>query len=291
MATLRGHQKGWFSRARPIYACIQQLASTWGSSYINAISYTDWPAAGARVNHIFEQLPPTQRKSITGEFGAAICHQFSQKILDIPHLINLEKLNPQIVSVLPSHRKKDPDFVGQDRRGGWHVLEAKGVAKRSAGNEAYALRSSIKEGKAQVQAIQSINGHKPLTRSVCASLLLSGGIELTVEDPEVNPDTRIEFSEYESRLMYYRPFLPLTGVVHSAFQTSSVVDGVDFVFPIYLEPILGFRIGIARDVLTRIFSNFEPGLPSLSPAFNERESDRYSIGIDGIILEELEAPV
>lgn len=256
---------------------------------MNAVSYTDWPSAGARVNQFFEQLPPTQRKSITGEFGAAICHQFSQRVLDIPHLINLEKLDHQIVSVLPTTRTKEPDFVGQDRQGGWHVLEAKGVAKRSAGDEKYAVKSSLKKGKAQVQVIQSINGHKPLTRSVCASLLLSGGIELAVEDPEFNPDTRIEFSEYHSRLMYYKPFLPLSRDTDFAFLPSTIVEGVEFIFPNYIEPALGFRVGIAQDVLTRLSSNFEPGLPSLSPAFNGRESDRYSIGIDGIIVEELGA--
>lgn len=235
------------------------------------------PAGHLAAHPNFRHLTPSEKRPISERIGVGLAKFHAERTLRVPRLYDVEGLRgAQAVSVAYVNNRavrRQPDLIGEAAPDRWHIVEAKGRSNKSKVGEA------LREGKLQAQNISTINGFAPETRTVSASYIAEDGITSTLYDPSSEGERTVEVSEVLAQRVYYSN---LAELAHSGGRQDRV-DGrrVEFTGLV----VDGLELGMDSEILETVRDGREiaGSSTSLSDLIN-RESDRVSIGTDGIVL-------
>jgi len=212
---------------------------------------------------------------------------YAETIFGIPNLIHIEFLKKQNAVVLNAgpnqHRGREPDLVGSDAHGMWHLFEAKG----SSGSES-ALTRKIADAKNQLNQVATIHHAQPATRSACATSIGLNRILSRIEDPDGESEKVIEILREKYFAAYYKPFLQSEN--YGLRLRDYRVDGVDFVGFKLEKRSTKLLIGLESEIRAQIQSRnflFSPSLRQKLGDLSRRASERYSVGLDGYVVQKL----
>lgn len=239
-------------------------------------------------NIIFDSYVSDKKRIVSYNLGMAFAKLYAERIFEIPNLVHVEFLKKRGAIELHKpegkKRSKEPDLVGIDLAGQWHVFEAKGVS----GTESQ-LAGKIGEAKEQLAQVVSIHGDLPETRSACATFIGSHRVVSIIADPPSDLETRIEISREKYFEAYYSPFL-VTEQSNVGFRQSQRIDGIS-VETIILERgpqrlAFGLETQVFERALDRIY-DYPDSLRGRSRLYSQREDESYSIGPDGYFFQNL----
>lgn len=218
---------------------------------------------------------------------------YSQHTFGISNLLHIEFLKKQNAVVLHrsanQRRSREPDLVGQDHNGHWHLFEAKGVS----GSEKQ-LRTKITDAKDQLSHVQTIHGATPDTRTACATYLGLDRVFSQIEDPEGDTEYSIQLPEDKYFIAYYKPFssVETQGATELGIKLQErQIDGIN---------VVGYELERGS---TKILFGLEAELQSLLTkaknfdsisatrqklySLSRRKDERYSVGPDGFFVQNL----
>ncbi|GHU51910.1 hypothetical protein FACS189496_1130 [Bacilli bacterium] len=185
-------------------------------------------------NDEIDAIPPLI-KNFTRLEGLQI---HGEKITDLPeslgHLTSLRKIKAITLKKTikkpgkKSSRSREPDLVGKDKNGLWHIFEAKGTTSDS-------LDGKVNDAKIQANQVVTICGQKPSTRSVCATYLGHDKIFSQIKDPENDEKKEIDINMEKYYNYYYFPFVALKKYAHSESYRSTINNLYYDSFDIYIE--------------------------------------------------------
>jgi hypothetical protein len=214
---------------------------------------------------------------------------YAEKIFEIPSLVHVEYLKKQnAIEFQRSHgssRSKEPDLVGVDMGGNWHVFEAKGVS-----GSASQLAGKVLEAKNQLNQVMSIHALQPETRSACATFIGMDRVLTHIVDPPPEGERRIELSREKYLEAYYSPFfLAASSELTSLRQTRSI-EGISFE-TILLEKgpqrvLFGLESELFEQAQERKYEYSDSLLGKLR-RYAQRDDASYSIGMDGYFFQNL----
>ena len=235
-------------------------------------------------NPIYDTYVSDAKRVVSYSLGMAFAKFHSESLLNIRNLVHLEFLKQQNAIVFvpqPGNIKpQEPDLVGQDVGGAWHVFEAKGTSVKNK------VTQQIADGKIQVRQISTIHGQLPATRTVSGTHIGKGGIYSRIEDPSDRGQALVDFDDNTFNQAYYAPFL-ISEQPGYPDPTSVIIDGQS-VLMFSLENALGvLSIGILTSVYNALRTGSSATLLVTLEAiddFTKRETDQYSFGRDGFVI-------
>lgn len=242
---------------------------------------------GMRRHPIFNTYISDKKRIVSYNLGMAFAKYYSEKLLEMPHLIHIEFLKRNGVVTFTHQpgnaRPKEPDLVGQTSDGNWHIIEAKGLS----GHESQ-LPAKIAEAKLQIQQIAAINGTPPASGTACATCIGEDRIFSRLEDPPSRNGARLKIDKQQFYMAYYAPFL-CTKSRTRADRRKTRIDGLDVEFHVLHYGSRRLRIGLACEVAELVISRRFSDLPRTRQilreyALSDRPPDRYSIGLDGFVV-------
>jgi hypothetical protein len=268
--------------ARAFYASIlEKIALVWQN--------VDTSRSGLRRSRLFEFYTPDKKRDISYNLGMSIAKFNAEKLLGIDNLIHVVGLKKQGAITFVTGVAQEPDLVGLDKTGNWHVFEAKG---RSANRSA--LNLALSEAKIQANAVHLINGLSPTTRSVSATYIGPKEIFSIVEDPPSSDGRELEI-EYEAFVRaYYSPYFLLSKIPDLS-RKQSIVGGRSFdqfVIPVRSTTLGVSRLtfGLATEIVGAIerdeFHAIRSILQDLSRTHEVGQDSNFSFGADGFIAGE-----
>ncbi|WP_156482837.1 hypothetical protein [Acetobacter cerevisiae] len=237
-----------------------------------------------RRSSIYNTYVTDKKREVSYNLGMVFAKLHAEKLLGIRNLVHLEFLKQQgaltFVPQTTTKRPKEPDLVGQDGNGTWHIFEAKGTTYENM------ISRKVLEAKEQAKQIASIQGQLPGTRSVAATYIGDDRIFTCIEDPSDSGSTVVEFDKIDFIKSYYAPFLICQQNGYPNAQDRTI-DGI----PVKMFDIgnkMGcVSIGIVSEVAECIFnSRFNELSDELSNIgdLSERGGDQYSFGLDGFVV-------
>lgn len=238
-------------------------------------------------------LDRTEKAQIRFWIGVAIAKLMAERYLHIRWLIWTDRIGtasaPPHVTITKAATsagkttKLSPDFIGEDRLGDWHVIEAKGGSRILS-------KKKHQNAKNQINSILTINRNAPTTRSVCSTVVYAGRTETTWDDPPLERnylERRIEFTDKQFFESYYAG---IRAVLREAEQASmlvrSKINEHEYVFAPLLPHLSEYWIGL----LSPLFENPElarrecTDLPFDNEIHDKINSFFASIGPDGIVV-------
>ncbi len=211
--------------------------------------------------------------------GNAICAHAAQSTLNIPWLVDIEKLTGHYTVIPPlAPGAKRPDYLGRTTNRAWHVFESKG---RSSPN---ITKADFRDWKTQARAVSHVNGNQIGYNIVSvAHLKQSAEWNLLWRDPPVAEfGHHVRFEEDYFFAAYYSEITEfLQPRLESAISTTSGL----------LVPVgnTGAWLGLHKDVQQavidhewRIITSFA-GVMS-DPQLAEPTVDGVNIFPDGLLI-------
>jgi len=239
-------------------------------------------------NIIFESYVSDKKRIVSYNLGMAFAKLYAERVFGIPNLVHLEFLKKRnAIELLKSKegkRSKEPDLVGIDAGGRWHVFEAKGVS----GAESQ-LAGKIGEAKEQLMQVLSIHGELPETRSACATFIGIDHVVSLVVDPPADIQTRIEISREKYLEAYYSLFL-VAEQSNAGFRQSQRIDGISVEIIILERGPQRLAFGLETEVFERALDRnygYSDSLRDRLRPNSQREDESYSIGTDGYVFQNL----
>lgn len=246
--------------------------------------------AGNLCRHqIFDSYVSDQKRIVSYNLGMAFSKLYAEQIFDIPSLVHVEFLKKRDAVVLQraqgNARGKEPDLVGADLHGNWHVFEAKGVS----GAESQ-LPRKIVEAKDQLNQVLSIHAAQPETRSACATFLGTDRILSYIFDPPSKVERNIELSREKYLEAYYSPVLFSDDTTLSSGRQTRQIDGIS-VETVLLEKgnqriLIGLETELFEQTLDRTY-DYPDSLRGKLRQYAQRDDETYSIGLDGYFFQHL----
>tara|TARA_R110001599_G_scaffold97764_1_gene251914 strand:- start:8558 stop:9424 length:867 start_codon:yes stop_codon:yes gene_type:complete len=239
---------------------------------------------GMRLHPIYHSHVSDKKRIVSYNLGMAFAKFYAEKLLDIPSLVHVETLKVlgAIELVDPEEvRGREPDLVGQSLNGDWHVFEAKGMTTNQ-------LNTKIISAKEQVQRVESINGIPPQTLNACATYFNDYRILTYLVDPESKKEKRYKVKREKFLDSNYKPIFLLEKALNEKLELK-VEDGFKY-YAINLEAKgVNLTVGIEEEIhdliQQRELFEFPSSLRSkLVEQSNQERGQKYSIGLDGIIL-------
>jgi hypothetical protein len=152
---------------------------------------------------IYLNLDPSEKGAISYYIGNVMTNLISTKFLGIKRILHYDLVKRSLLLSVSSNNK--PDFVCQNYRGEWIILESKG---RSGGFE----KEAIVKAKTQLKSIKKINNSFPVMKAVIQSYYDSSkNLCLYIEDPEEfykNSDV-LKINEENIDEIYYKFIIDL----------------------------------------------------------------------------------
>ena len=239
-----------------------------------------------RRHRIFDNYVSDKKKTISYNLGMAFAKFYSEKILEIPHLIHVEHLKKagaiEFTDQENDGRPREPDLVGQKPDGSWHIVEAKGVSTSET-----QLPGKIADAKKQIQQIATIHGEEAETGNACATYIGADRILTHLQDPPASGRTHVTVNVNKLYDSYYAPFTLSKSIIDEKTRMERI-DGIDVEF-LDLPGPRRIRIGLASELIDIIASKNYDRIADVNKSFHSldltsRESDKYSIGLDGFVL-------
>ncbi|MGC2424209.1 MAG: hypothetical protein WA666_07670 [Nitrospirota bacterium] len=227
------------------------------------------------ISSEYQHIEDTERAYGTGLIGATFAKLVAERILDVPWLIYISRLDmlKGVLDTNPGTRSR-PDFAGLDGQKRWHIVEAKGLYDHSATH----LNRRLNDAKFQVNTIRNINGEAPACKTAIATQLDLSPIKVNLQDPESdgNNDLEIDTSGY---IETYYGFLINFIREHRYIRVS--VRNLE-----YLISYLDFAssricIGLPEQIILHPISALE------APTDINRllaDNPEWSIGTDGVLV-------
>ncbi len=165
----------------------------------------DWvhsSSYGLLTSRSFESLVDSDLASATYRLGSVFARCVASKILGVHWLQHCRPLIRAGVVVLGSNNTQRPDYVGMDRSGQWHSIEAKGRSNPTT-------IDLISHAKAQAANLVSINGSAPSTNCGSVTHLDRKPIHVEFSDPKPENSDEEIIIEVDSKSFfqsYYAPF-------------------------------------------------------------------------------------
>lgn len=232
---------------------------------------------------IFDSYVADQKRIVTYNLGMAFAKLYAEKVFSIPSLVHVEFLKKRDAIVVNkttgSTRNKEPDLVGSDLSGRWHVFEAKGVS----GSESQLTRK-IGEAKEQLSQVISVHTADPDTRTACATFLGVDRIITHLVDPPTNVERAIEISRETYLDAYYSPFVAAQNSEISTLRRNQRIDGIS-VETITLRKgsgrlVFGLETEVFEQAIDRKYE-FSDSLRGKLRQYSQRTDILFSIGLDG----------
>lgn len=238
-----------------------------------------------------EILDRSEKAFIRYWMGVGIARLMAERHLGVRWLIWVDRIGPnknirtvrltKATTLTGKQVKTSPDFIGKDRSGEWHVLEAKGRGQALGSAESNSAKN-------QAQSIVAINRAAPMTRSVCSTVIYQDRTEVEWTDPEIGHEfepREVVFSDEELFLSYYAGIRAILGEAESEQSTRVVRHGLEFkCAPLGLKNS-SLWIGIPRlieaDPVEAIEACRDLPFENDLPDYNEIVE---SIGPDGIMV-------
>lgn len=237
---------------------------------------------GMRLHQIYDTYVSDQKRIVSYNMGMAFAKYYSEKLLDIPHLIHVETLKKQkaiTFSRIDGESKREPDLVGRSTDGNWHVFEAKGTTQNQ-------LDSKLSEAKEQVEQVDTIHNQTPATFNACATNIGYDRVFSLIEDPESKKNKKAEINIEKYVDAYYSFFTSLENILDKRSQIRQM-DG----FRYYASDIeakgLQLTIGLEEETYSLLKekspSRLFEGLSKMKD-FIGGLSEEASIGLDGFLV-------
>jgi len=233
-------------------------------------------------------LVDTDLQTATHRIGAAVSKCIASKTIGVHHLQHVQPLIKQGIVVIKSGANTRPDYVGPDKMGKWHVIEAKGRSN-NPGDLAY-------DAKMQAKSVDRINGNPPKTTCACVTHTRKDFLFIEFCDPE--PDENepgeiiIDLELYIRK--YYAPFIDLINMdtEFTPLEIDSTLDIGEYLAPIYTDSMRSIpenvRYGLSREIYQLLqrqqfgYANVVQALESFENTSIETETT--FVGPDGTIL-------
>lgn len=154
----------------------------------------------------YKNLVDTELQTATNRIGAAVSKCLASKILGVHHLQNVLPLIKQGIVGINAGTNRRPDYIGPDKGGSWHVIEAKGRSRYQS--------DLVVNAKGQAKSIAWIGGKPPKTICGCVSFTHRDPMFVEFRDPELdeNEPIEIEINIDQYIRKYYAPFIDLIGL-------------------------------------------------------------------------------
>jgi hypothetical protein len=278
IVTLASQRKSVLSQIRSTgmkWFVLQKIAD-----YAQVYKHCQVNAGRLAIHPQFFRLPPSDKRETSRRLGEAFAKLYAERVLEVPRLAVLESLrgdssaSVSYASALGG-QPKEPDMIGQNLKGDWHVVEAKG---RSG---TFSRESVFTHGKTQAKNLLTINGDPPVARTVVLTALAPDRIHSHLRDPTERGDATVRVEQERFDGFYYG--LGYRSPELNARTRRTALESRDFEF---LQLSSQIEVGFDLAVLDSIRSNEPLNTSSIEELaqFGRRTSDEYSIGPDGIAV-------
>ncbi|GHU17359.1 hypothetical protein FACS1894163_08160 [Spirochaetia bacterium] len=229
------------------------------------------------LHQIFYTYVSDQKRLVSYNLGMAMAKLYADRIFKIHNLIHVESLTKGgAITFTETDNHREPDLVGHDEDGLWHVFEAKGMSYNQ-------LNSKVADAKEQAQKISMIHGQKPETNSVCATYFGYKKILSRIEDPEINGKKEISIDIEKYYDNYYAPF---TALKEDTNLKKLRINNIDFSsFDLHTEKC-DLTIGLNSEIIELLM---EKKYGQITEFYKNKKLDIYedniSVGLDGYLVQ------
>ena len=136
--------------------------------------------------------------------GNALCSHAAYIDLNIPWLVDIERLSPRYSIQKRAQSNRRPDFLGLDQSRRWYVFESKGRSSQPT-------KPNLADWKLQANAIRAVNG-KAVTQNIVSAAYITRQIDwriLWVDPPEEPNAEDVRLDDLDFFRAYYAPVLAL----------------------------------------------------------------------------------
>ena len=258
---------------------------------LQAVTYLRRTADGYTLSPVFENLDQSEKTPVSYRLGMGLTNLVYQQHLGVPRLVHVDLLLRAGSAQLTRGSNKRGDLTGEDRQGGWHVVEAKG---RSS-NRNNDLVASAK--LTQAQRVVRIKGLRPVSQAASCVFTRERPVEIVVEDPNGGQDGGFEL-ECDSIAVvgsYYRQVTQLFDGPNVVFQRHEFFGWEFDMVEIHVENDLRryefgvatkIRQGFAQDTASGVAraNDFLVNYPDVATQMSKEGESLVDIGPDGTIL-------
>lgn len=188
-------------------------------------------------------LDPSEKSAVSYFLGLTMTKLMTDKLMDIPYLMHLERYSSQIENVYGPityrNGKSRPDLIAISRDLNPHVFEAKG----RSGNFS---QDAFNKAKNQARMIINVGGVQPVINvGIEAYFTNQNKLEVRWQDPEPNEvKYRYDFLNIGQMVKdYYKPFTDLIGVNY--YDSQQQVNNMYVINP----PGFDLTIKIPRNIV------------------------------------------
>lgn len=222
----------------------------------------------------FKDLDGTEKGVVSYWFGMAFAKLVADAELRVPWLEHVDEKWKSGKLVLSTASKERGDLAGMDRRGKWHVVEAKGRSHTCTAK-------LIKDAKQQASNVKMIENQIPETRSVVAVSLGKQPISVIFTDPPSNEDFDGEIWKVSREDFFEKYYRNIIEYLKSQNHEKVNLGGKGVFICASLFPKEETRWGRAKiGLLQSIFHNPQAALDAVEDI---PEGDS-KIGSDGIVI-------
>jgi hypothetical protein len=224
----------------------------------------------------YRKLDQSEKVVLSYYMGMAMAKIIADRCLDVSRPVHARGMKDAgQLTISPPRSRSLPDLIGQDSRGRWHVLEAKGYQKGPG-------RTKRSQWKIQAEKVREVDGIRPVTKSYCLTLqqpyysvdlvdprgILRSAINISIVDP------------LAVQKFYYAPYIDLFSENRSVTTVDrqeilSTPIGLDF------KNSKLYSIGILKSVLKQVIRNQPVEIPEIHV---QNDNGTY-VGSDGIVIQ------
>lgn len=205
-------------------------------------AYIDNSKSTLTMSDLYKNLESSEKGIASYRIGMALSKLVAERTLGIQWLRHVQPLIKRNIIQRYYFTDAQPDLIGQDAAGNWHVIEAKGRTSKQM--DLAALQKALY----QTAQIEFINGESPVTR--CASVATLGKTPFEVRFQDTPQEGDGEFNLLLSKYLeeYYSPIQLFTrfdrgiyhdyvipGLLHSPTFTLRRLPGMSTYLGIHSE--------------------------------------------------------
>lgn len=225
---------------------------------------------------LYDALDPTEKGAASYLLGMVMAKLFAAKLFDTPWLFHVSQATVCGTAIAYTKGSKSrPDLIGQNRAGGWLVVEAKG---RTNGLDGVALTKA----KGQTKMIRTINGSQPHLR-LALQAYFDDQLSVRLDDPTEEDSESVEVKiELDAALTRY--YSVATAITFKS-GLREVVRNQEYV--VRSDEESGVTIGVEASILSDIeagrFGDLRNKLWAADRTISKLASDA-TVYLDGLLV-------
>lgn len=165
----------------------------------SVFAYIDDSNSTLAMSDLYKNLESSEKRIASYRIGMALSKLVAERTLGVQWLRHVQPLIKQNIVQRYYFTDVQPDLIGQDASGNWHVIEAKGRTSKQMDSTA------LQQALYQTAQIEFINNTTPITR--CASVATLGKVPFEVQFQDTPQVGQVEFNLVVSNYLkeYYSP--------------------------------------------------------------------------------------